>query len=89
MVDSSTVTPTANAKLLGVLMTPGLSFAKHVSAVSASRFYQLRQLRCVTRSFDQDAVNTLVHAFVTTRVDYCCSLLTGWPKLSLIDCNEY
>ena len=80
-VGSSTVTPAANAKLLGVLMTPDLSLAKHVSAVSASCFYQLRQLRCVTRSLDQDAVNTLVHAFVTTRVDYCCSLLIGSPKV--------
>jgi hypothetical protein len=79
-VGSSTVTPAANAKLLGVLMTPDLSLAKHVSAVSASCFYQLRQLRCVIRSLDQDAVNTLVHAFVTTRVDYCCSLLIGSPK---------
>ena len=80
-VGSSTVTPAANAKLLGVLMTPDLSLAKHVSAVSASCFYQLRQLRCVTRSLDQDAVNTLVHAFVTTRVDYCCSLLIGSPTV--------
>ena len=32
-VGSSTVTPAANAKLLGVLMTPDLSLAKHVSAV--------------------------------------------------------
>ena len=39
------------------------------------------QLRCATRSLDQDAVNTLVHAFVTTRVDYCCSLLIGSPKV--------
>jgi len=34
----------------------------------------------VRRSLDQDSVATLVQAFVSSRVDYCCSLLTGFPK---------
>jgi Reverse transcriptase (RNA-dependent DNA polymerase) len=79
-VGSSAVTPAGEVKLLGVIMTPDLSLAKHVSAVSASCFYQLRQLRCVTRNLDQEAINTVVHAFITSRIDYCCSLLIGSPK---------
>jgi len=40
---------------------------------------QLRQIRSVTvrRSLDVESVATLVHAFVSNRVDYCCSLLAG------------
>jgi len=34
----------------------------------------------VSRSLDQDSVATPVQAFVSSRVDYCCSLLIGSPK---------
>ena len=41
------------------------------------RFYQLRQLRSVRRSLSVNACTALVHAFVTSRLDYCNSLLAG------------
>src|SRR6218665_3266480 len=40
-------------------------------------FFQLRQLRTVTRSLTPSATSTLVHAFVANRLDYCCSLYAG------------
>ena len=57
---------------------PDLSLDKHVTAVRAKFFFQLRQLRRIRRSLDDDA--TLVQASVTSRVDYCGSLLIGAPK---------
>jgi len=54
---------------------------KHVTAVSAKCFFQLRQLRRVRRSLDDESVATLVHAFVTSRIDYCNGLLAGAPKV--------
>ena len=67
-------------RVLGVLLTPDLSLDKHVTAVSAKCFFQLRQLRRIRRSLDDDAAATLVQAFVASRVDYCGSLLIGAPK---------
>ena len=46
-------------------------------------FFQLRQLRRVRRSLDYASVATLVHAFVTGRVDYCNCLLAVATKASL------
>ena len=43
-------------------------------------FFWLRQLRRVRRSLDIESVKTSVHAFVTSRVDYCNSVLTSAPK---------
>jgi len=51
-----------------------------VTRVSATCFYWLRQLRRVRRSLDDDAMKTLVHAFITSRVDYCNAVFVGSPK---------
>ena len=49
----------------------------HISAVCCSRFFQLRQLQLIRRALTDDAVKTLVHAFISSRLDYCNSLLAG------------
>ena len=67
-------------RVLGVLLTSDMSMDKHAAAVSAKCFFQLRQLRRIRRSLDDNAVATLVHAFVASRVDYCGSLFVGTPK---------
>ena len=52
---------------------------KHVSNVCVKCFFWLCQLRRVRRSLDVESVNTLVHAFVTKRLDYCNSVLAEEP----------
>jgi len=82
-------------RVLGVLITPDLSLDKHVTAVNAKCYFQLRQLRRVRCSLDEESVATLVHAFVTSRIDYCNGLLAGAPKavtnklqrVNTIQCN--
>ena len=69
-------------RVLGVVITPDLWLDKHVTAVSAKCLFQLRQPRRVRRSLDEATVATLVHAFVTSRVDYCNCLLVGATKTS-------
>ena len=52
-----------------------------MTLVSDQCFYQLRQLRSVRQSrLDTESITTLIHAFVSSRVDYCCSLLIGSPR---------
>jgi len=63
--------------VLGVTISSDLSLDKHVSNVCVKCFFWLRQLRRVRRSLDVESVKTLVHAFVTTRLDYCNSVLAG------------
>ena len=48
-----------------------------VDAISRGAYYQLRQLRYVTRSLSPEAAKTVVQAFITSRLDYCNSLLYG------------
>jgi len=51
--------------------------ADHVAALRRSCLFQLRQLRMVRSSLTLEAAKTLVHAFVSSRLDYCNSLLYG------------
>ena len=48
--------------------------------ICATCFFWLRQLRCVRRSLDTESVKTLVHAFITSHIDYCNTVLAGAPK---------
>ena len=54
-----------------------LTMANHVASVSCLSFFQLRQLRLVKKSLTPDAMQTLVQAFVSSRLDYCNSILSG------------
>jgi len=65
------IAPSQHVRVLGVIFSADLSLQKHVSNVSATCFHHLRRLRHIRRSLTSESATTLVHAFVTSRVDYC------------------
>ena len=68
---------------LGVTLDCELTFIPHLNLLSRNCFYQLRQLRTVARSLTFSSASTLVHAFVTSRLDYCSLLYAGLPGIRL------
>jgi hypothetical protein len=62
---------------LGFHLDSGLTMSRHVDSVCRSGFFQLRQLRVVRSSLTPDCAKMLVHAFISSRLDYCNSLLFG------------
>ena len=46
-------------------------------------FYHLRQLKTVGRSPYEAAANTMVHAFITSRTDYCNSVMHSLSAVHL------
>jgi len=69
-----------HVRLLGVVISADVGLEKHVSNVSATCFRHLRQLRHIRRSLSTESATTLVHAFVTSRIDYCNAVFIGTPK---------
>ena len=51
--------------------------ANHVAALSRSCFLYMRQLRSVRHSLTSEAMLTLIQAFVSSRLDYCNTVLAG------------
>ena len=71
----------ANENDTAKLLLLNKHFEKHVSNVSAICFHHLRRLRHVRRSLTSESATTLVHAFVTSRVDYCNVVFAGATKI--------
>src|SRR6218665_2994802 len=73
----------STARDLGVTLDQELTFAPHIHLLCRACYYQLRQLRTVSCSLTSTATATLVHPFVTSRLDYCSSLYIGLPATRL------
>ena len=77
-VRDATIQPTSGARNLGVFFDSHHDLKQHISNVCRSCYFQLRQLRIVRRLLP-GVLRTLLHAFVSCRLDYCNSLMTALP----------
>ena len=68
---------------LGVIFDPDLSFDLHLKQISRTAFFHLRNISKIRNVLTQKDAEKLVHAFVTSRLDYCNSLLSGSSRKSL------
>ena len=55
----------------------------HVTATCKSAFYHLRKIYKIRRFLTTNTTESIVHAFATSRIGNCNSLLYGLPKCDL------
>ncbi|XP_066016040.1 uncharacterized protein [Pocillopora verrucosa] len=67
------------ARNIGVVFDETLSLDKHVSSVCKSALFHLRNIAKMRMYLTSESTKTLVHAYVTCRLDNCNSLLLGSP----------
>lgn len=79
-VGNSVISPSSVARNLGVVFDRHLDMRQHIVNVCRGCYFQLRQLRVICRSLPKAVLKTLLHAFVSCRLDYCNSLLYGLPQ---------
>ena len=68
---------------LGVYVDGDLSLEAHISHLSRTCFYHLRQLSVMRRSLTMDSTHSLIRALVHSRVDYCNGVLAGLPQTQI------
>ncbi len=76
-ITSSTV------KNLGVVLDSNLSFENHISHVTKTAFFHLRNIAKLRNMLSISDAEKLVNAFMTSRLDYCNALLGGCPASSI------
>ena len=82
-IGNSEIFPTSAARNIGVIFDDTLSMKNHIDAVCKSCFLQLRNLSKIRSFIPQRYLESLVHAFVTSRLDYGNALLCGTPAYQL------
>ncbi len=65
---------------LGVHFDESIKLDKHLSSVIGSSFHQLRLLSKIKHVLNVKTLEMAVHAFITSRLDYCNSLYCGIAK---------
>ena len=73
------VFPAQSARNIGVVFDSTMNLDKHVNEICKSAFYHIRNISQIRRYLSIESTKTLVHAFVTSRIDGCNALLYGLP----------
>ena len=68
---------------LDVIFDKHFTFRSHISVVCSSCFYHMRDLWRIRHHLDLDSAKLLATAFVSSRLDYCNSLLYSIADIDL------
>ena len=78
-VGDVTVTPVSVSRNLGVWFDSHMSYVTHINKTCKAAFFHLHNIRRIRKFLSNEAAQTLVHAYVMGKLDYCNSLLFGLP----------
>ncbi len=77
---SSTITPSASVRNLGVIFDDQLTFKEHIAKTARSCRFALHNIRNIRPFLTEHAAQLLVQVLVISRLDYCNALLAGLPS---------
>lgn len=72
--------PSQSVRDIGVTIDSTLSMAPHINSTCKGAFHHLRSIAIIRKYLSEKTTEILVHAFVTSKLDFCDSLLYGVPK---------
>ena len=66
-----------SVRLLGVQFDCNLNFDNHVTKLVSECWYHIRNIQKIRRYLTTDELKKLVHAVISSKIDYCNSILYG------------
>ena len=74
---SDIIPASKSAKNIGVWFDDILSMEKQINYICKSAFYHLRNIASIRKLISFKHCETLIHAFITSKLDHCNSVLSG------------
>jgi hypothetical protein len=84
IVGEVTFFPSTKIRNRGVILDSHLIMEPQISNIRRKAFYHLGRLEKIKKFCSRSALTRLIHAFVTSQLDYGNALLIGLPKKSLV-----
>ena len=78
-VGKDTITPSDTVRNIGVIFDANMNMQSHINSIAKRAHFQIRNIGRIRRFLTQEAAVTLVHAFISSKIDYCNALLYGLP----------
>ena len=82
-VGDSVIAPSTSVRNLGAILDSQMTMEEQVNSVSRSCFMQIRNIGKIRQYLTNDSTKSLMNSLVTSRLDYCNSLLIGTPRYIL------
>ena len=79
-VEDMQVSPSSKMRDLGVVFDQYLTFHDHISGICKSTHFHLRGIGRIRNLLTFDATAQLIHALITSRLDFCNSILYNLPN---------
>ena len=73
------ITSSLTARNLGVKFDNRMSFESHINKICQSSYIHLRYIARIRKNIPQNVCESIIHAFISSRLDSCNSLLYDLP----------
>ena len=87
IIGDSVIKPLESVRNLGSWFDAHMQMDVHIGKICSKAFCGLYNIRQVRKFLTVQSTKTLIHAFVSSNLDYCNALLFGVPKYQL-DCLQ-
>ena len=82
-VADDAIQASSSARNIGVIFDSSLSMIPHINIMTSSLNYHLRNISRIRNCLTRNATETLVHALISSRLDYANNLLSNIPACRL------
>ena len=82
-VGTTDVKPVSEVRNLGSWFDSNFSMYIHISKSCSAAFFWLHNIKQISKFLARDKLEIVLHAFVTSRIDYCNGLLYGLPDCEI------
>jgi len=83
VVGGAPIAPTLTVRNLGAMFDQSLTMDEFVKHICKAAYFHLHNISSIRNCLSKESAITLVHAFISSRLDYCNALLVGITETSL------